>query len=125
MGNFASMESMQNSGWNFDISHSNDPTYWAECGTSTWYGYKYGYDIGSVYATLVGSGTATLNFGNCYSGGRVTVYLNGRDIAYAVAYTFEQEVTFDYSSGDILTIKEDPMAIIKLNSLKLSCADSK
>ena len=125
MGNFASMESMQKSGWIFDISHSNDPNYVLTCGTSTWYGYKYGVNIGSVSATLVGSGTATLKFENCYYNGRVTVDLNGNDIAYADAYPSEQEVTFKYSSGDILTIKEHPMAIIKLNSLKLSCADSK
>ena len=119
------MAVMEKNGWDFDITDSNDPKFTAECGTSAWYGYNYGPVIGSLTAIFVGSGKATLNFGNCYTAGRVTVYLNGRDIAYAVAYTFEQEVTFDYSSGDILTIKEHPMAIIKLNSLKLSCTNSK
>ena len=74
---------------------------------------------------FAGSGKATLNFGNCYHQDRVTVYLNKKDIGHADAWTFEKEITFDYSNGDILTLKEHPMAIIKLNSLKLSCADGK
>ena len=112
---------MKNSGWKFDVSHSKDLRYVGECGTSTWYGYKYGPAMGSVTAILVGSGKATLNFGNCYHGGSVAVYLNQKNIGHADAYTPNQEITFDYSHGDNLTIKESLMAIIKLNSLNFSC----
>ena len=117
---------MKKGGWNFDVSHQHTYYKYArECGTSTWYGFKYGYPIGSVTAIFAGSGKATLNFGNCYASGRVVVYLNEKDIGHADANTPKQEITFDYSKGDNLTIKEENMAIIKLNSLNLSCADSK
>ena len=116
---------MKNGGWKLDVSNSNDTKYAGQCGTSTWFGFKYGYPIGSVTAILIGSGKATLNFGNCYSHGRVVVYLNQNEIGHADAFMPEKEIAFDYSKKDVLTIKEKYMAIIKLNYLNLSCSDGK
>ena len=58
--------------------------------------------------------------GNCYQKGQVIVYLNNQEISRATAYESKKEVTFNYSKGDTLLIKEVNIGIIKLNSLDLS-----
>ena len=88
------------------------------CGSETWFGSQRNNAIGWVNATFVGSGTATLNFGNCWKEGNVWVYLNDKELSNVSNGTPTKEITFSYSESDILGIKEDN-AIIKLNSLKL------
>ena len=110
---------MQSNGWKIYTSHSSDAQYIEQCGSDTWFGYSYGYAIGSAKATFVGQGEATLTFGNCYHSGQVLVYLNDKKIAHANALVLGKEVTFNYSRRDDLMIKEVNTAIIKLNSLRI------
>ena len=116
---------MKKNGWVFDVTHSNDTRYAKQCGTASWFGYSYGSPIGSVTALLIGSGNATLSYGNCYGGGRVSVYLNGNEISHAFGNTPTKEIAFEYTNRDVLTIMEMYIGIIKLNYLHLSCFGGK
>ena len=111
---------MQKNGWKIEAANSMDTKYSKQCGNKTWFGYNYGSSIGSLSTRFHGNGTATLNFGNCYRRGLVIVYLNGIEISRAHRNTLKMETNFEYSKGDVLSIKEFDVAIIKLNSLKLS-----
>ena len=122
----SSVIEMKKNGWVFDVTNSNEERYRRECGKhQTWYGYSYGSAIGSVHVAFLGSGNATLNFGNCYRQGKVSVLLNGEEISQALANTPEKTITFRYTHRNILTLKELNTAIIKLNSLDFSCEDGK
>ena len=113
---------MRKNGWVFDVTNSNEDRYKNKCGKyQTWYGYSYGRDVGSIHVALLGSGIATLNYGNCYRQGLVKVLLNGKEISQASANTPETTVTFSYNHRSILTIKEINTAIITINSLRFFC----
>ena len=121
LSDFTSMPVMQRNGWIFDVAYSNMDRYAEQCSPSSWYGYSYGSKIGSVYVAFMGSGNATLNYGNCYNGGTVTVFLNENEIGHADGNNPVQAVSFEYSNRNVLMLKETNTAIIKLNSLKISC----
>ena len=74
-----------------------------------------------VSATFEGSGTATLDFGNCYTHGITRVYLNSKIIGSALPNTISVTTNIKYKPGDVLKITEEDMGIIKINSLKLTC----
>ena len=114
---------METNGWEIDMDKSSHATerYSETCNHRTFYGYKLNHRVGKVSATFKGFGNATLNFGNCYKAGYVAVSLNGHEIAKALANINKKEVQFEYSKGDILLIEEVNIAIVKLNSLTLSC----
>ena len=115
---------MENNGWSFDINSHESSTYIDTCGAhNTWYGYTYPGD-GTITATFTGSGTATLDYGNCFTdtnhNGKVNVHLNGNLIDVANTNTASKQIKFDFSPKDVLLLSET-VGIIKLNSLKLSC----
>ena len=110
---------MRENGWIINLTKENDPKYAGICGTKTWFGYEYGWPIGSIQTTFLQDGNAKLSFGNCYFLGHVSVVLNGKEISRAGANDVSKEVEFQYSKGDTLSIKEVDVAIIKLNSFVL------
>ena len=116
----SSAEAMKLNGWRINTKYSMNSKYRSRCGDETWYGYNYGYSVGSAQASFEGTGTAKLSYGNCYQKGQVLVYLNNEEISRATASESKKEVTFNYSKGDTLLIKEVNIGIIKLNSLDLS-----
>ena len=71
-----------------------------------------------------GTGKATLEFGNCYNEGQVTVLLDDNEIAKSKEGEFKSKVTFDVADGSTLTIKTDNKAIIRLFRLDLECGKS-
>ena len=115
---------MEVKGWLFDINYDipSDLPYdlLSACGGKAWYGFKHP-GIGKISATFAGMGTATLGYGNCYTGGQTNIFLNGRLIDAAERNTPSTQITFDFSPGDVLLINEDDTGIIKLNSLTLKC----
>jgi len=120
---FSTKAAMLASGWASNCAYDvgiNDPYGNAEkCQSSvSWAGFSQPGE-GTVWRTLSGSGTATLNYGNCHTGGTVTVYLNGVAISSAAASTMSQEVVFSFSDGALLQIKE-ATAIIKMNSFVIT-----
>ena len=71
-----------------------------------------------------GTGKATLEFGNCYKEGVVTILLDDNEIAKSKRGEFHSRVTFDVADGSTLTIKTDNKAIIRLFRLDLECGKS-
>ena len=117
---------METNGWETrDIRYSNTAD-WSDdnlrlCDKHTFYGYICGDHVGEVFAIFKGSGKATLSFGNCYNMGHVIVKLNDKQLSLATANTPKKEITFHYLKHDVLTIQKIGVAIIKLNSLDLTC----
>ena len=116
---------MENSGCSFDVEYHKPEQYKETCGTNnTWYGFsKRG--SGKITATFTGLGTATLDYGYCSKGHSylryVTVSLNGKEIDKATRSTASKQITFRFLATDVLLLKGTNGAIIKLNSLKLTC----
>ena len=88
------------------------------CGTASWYcsGSK---AEGSISAKFKSSGSATLDFGNCYKKGIVVVNLNGARKSAAKAKVPSKSINFEFVTGDELKIIEKEGGIINLNSFKV------
>ena len=117
----SSAKVMRRNGWKIDEPDNNNQHYKYQntCGGgNTWYGFGYGYSVGSARAKFQGTGRAKLSYGNCYFLGEVIVYLNNVEISRASASNSRKEVSFDYKRNDELHINET-MGIIKLNSIEL------
>ena len=71
-----------------------------------------------------GTGEATLEFGNCYKEGEITILLDDTEIAKSKRGEFKSKVSFNVTDGSILTIKTDDKAIIRLFRLDLECGKS-
>ena len=72
----------------------------------------------------MGKGRAKLNFGNCFSSGKVFVHLNGVLIASVFGNTPKKTVKFDFDLDSILKISEEG-GIIQFNELEvIQCKDS-
>ena len=114
---------MENKGWTLDTDNQFDK--WSHekarsCGDKTWYGFR-APGVGKISATFVGTGAATLDYGNCFNDGKVHVYLNGKLIDTALPNTPSKQITFHFNPRDVLSLDENPDGIIKLNSLNLHC----
>ena len=116
---------MENKGWSFDIMYHQYDPFKNQCGMNdTWYGFNHPGD-GKITATFTGSGTATLDYGNCLHLGEVNVYLNGTLIDVAHKNMPSKKITFDFSPYEVLSISETNGTIIKLNSLELASCKGK
>ena len=123
-----SRESMEENGWAFEnigreftrISNTRDD----QCGDETWYGWKSpsSNKSGRVSVTFAESGKATLAYGNCWGQETVDVYFNGTKIDAAGPNELEKKVSFDFLERTTLDIKTKGKAILKINSLEISCA---
>ena len=111
---------MKKGGWVVDGAPEHAYQYAEFCGgLKTFYGYKYASAVGFVKATFKGSGTGTLDFGNCYFTGVTKVYLNNSPIGIANSNEKSVVISFDYQKGDVLKITEEGIGILRINSLKL------
>ena len=119
---------MRDNGWTIDVSFSNNndwsDQYHGNCGNNTFYGYHGDSPVGMISATFKGSGNATVIFGNCYKNGSVVVLLNNNELERALQEKYKT-VSFNYTRGDVLTIKEVDTAIIKLYYFGISGCDGK
>ena len=123
-----SREVMEENGWAFEnigreftrISNTRDD----QCGDETWYGWKSpsSNKSGRVSVTFAESGKATLTYGNCWGQETVDVYFNDTKIDAAGANELDQKVSFNFMERTTLDIKTKGKAILKINSLKVSCA---
>jgi len=80
-----------------------------------WYAWKSGDAAGKMSTTLIAKGKGELNFGNCWSSGVVEVYLDGSKIASAGPGESEV-ISFNYTDGSKLEIREVNNAIIQINT---------
>ena len=121
----ANREIMLTNGWQMELS-TNIPT-WVQkitdkyCNANTFYGFIAGPKVGKVMATFKGSGSATLDFGNCATQGFTSVFLNKQYIAHAGPNTPSKLISFQYNPGSTLLLNEFCSGIIKINSLKVDC----
>ena len=63
--------------------------------------------VGVISRSMQGTGTATLTFGNCWNAGVVNVYLGSTLIATAQPNTNSETVTFDFTNGQLLELKDE------------------
>ena len=84
------------------------------CKNASWYGFVSGPPNLSISTVLNGYGVATLEYGNCFTKGRVVVYLNDVEISSA-GKNSEEKVEFAFHDQDVLKIVEENVAIIQYN----------
>ena len=81
----------------------------------------------TLSARFTGNGTANLKFSNCkpwrYTGGVVTVSLDGNVIQTSRRFGIDTHVNFEYSPGSILTVSTDSFSVVQLKSLELKCGN--
>ena len=108
---------MKAGGWIVDGAPEHDNIFAEYCeGFDTFWGYAYGPKVGYVEATFQGSGTAILDFGNCYFWGVANAYLNDVLIGSAASNNKSVVISFNYNRGDVLKITEEEAGILKINS---------
>ena len=115
---------MRSAGWILDVD-PDQTRYISYCGSSTFWGYKYGYPIGRISATFRGYGHGSISFGNCWTKGNTNVYLNNQLIGTAAANQKMAAAKFWYRPGDTLKLEEHNAGIILVNSLELFCEGKK
>ena len=117
---------MQTAGWNLGVEKwENDAPFVAsECRRgANWFGWSHSATVGTVSNPLRGGGEATLDFGNCWSGGEVGVYLSDEEVASAHNNTPSKVVTFAFQDGDVLKLRgEGPNSVITINDIKFRCS---
>ena len=120
---------MIQNGWQFDFTHDgsiisdNYKKVGQKCGKQAkWFGWSSHSHVGTLSATLKGSGEITLDFGNCWDAGNVKVYLDATLIAAAAAGSKSVSKTFSFTPGSVLKIKdEDGNAVVMINSIQFAC----
>ena len=90
---------------------------WNNC--QNWYGWGSYHEVGSIATTLIGSGRARLDFGNCYGFGTVKALLDGQEIGSADAFISHKVVEFNFNPGSVLRMSEYGEAVIQFNSLQI------
>ena len=114
---------MQSSGWSVSGPFNGINTLGGKnkCKSSHFHAYRNGNSVGVVSKIMHGSGSAKLEYGNCWDSGNVNVYLNGKKINSAPKYV-QKSVDFSFSDGDKLEVKdEDGNAVIQLIRLRITC----
>ena len=95
---------MENNGWFVDVQYHNTLNTFATCDETTFFGSKSNLDAAQVITKFRGTGGAKLDFGNCWSSGFVSVFLNNALIKMA-RRNGREVVKFNYRTGDVLAIK--------------------
>jgi len=119
---------MAEEGWTVDVG-SADTTHTevkAACAPNwLWFGWSSSTSVGTLSATLLGTGTATINFGNCWNQGIVRFYKNDQKLASAPVGRKSVTFQFDYTNGDVIKLKDEGAnSVISLNSLSFACRNS-
>ena len=87
----------------------------------------YGLPVGTLEKKFEGHGKAILKFKNCNNIGSIKIFLNKKPIQVEDELDYDakdlkwiQKAEFVYKSGDILVVKEEKGATIKISSLILA-----
>ena len=122
LSNISQSHALHLSGWKTDsiLNTGYESTCAGNTG-NTWYGGLPNAPVGSIWTTFQGTGMGTLSFGNCHpTRGHVKAFLNEKAIAEATPLQ-RKEISFGYSLGDVLKIREYNYAIWKLYSFSVEC----
>ena len=116
---------MKENGWQFDFSFNSDYLDFVgkKCGEQAkWYGWSSGYQVGTISATLQGTGQVTIDYGNCWDKGTVKLYMDDGVISTAAVGSRSVKKTISFSPGSVLKLKdEDDNSVISLNSVTFQC----
>ncbi|KAK3269610.1 hypothetical protein CYMTET_21957 [Cymbomonas tetramitiformis] len=127
INDFSSRAAMESNGWAFawdddyDFLALPDSTYCSGVASTSFCGFQHP-GAGAISLALSGAGSATIDFGNSWASGLVTLYMNGTQVAVAEGSTPSRVATFEFQSGDELVLVEDPMAVIVINHIDFSCS---
>ena len=127
-----SMDDMTSNGWSFssNIETGNWQSVYDRCGNDALIFWGKKEESGSVMATFSGTGSATLEYGNCGLQGTVTVYLNNNVIHTAAKNSknpkdpnnsFSNKIYFSFSPNDVLKLEDTDAGAIRIISLDLRC----
>ena len=116
-------------GWQFDFTHDgsilsdNYKNVGKKCGPQAkWYGWSAHSHVGTLSATLKGSGEVTINFGNCWDQGVVKVYLDANVVGIASVGEKSKQISVSFTPGSVLSFKDESgNAVIMLNSITFKC----
>lgn len=114
---------MIRNGWKIDLPYPEygDPySAYRTCGGDSFFGYPGAAQTGIMSAVFRKAGNASLTIGNCRDLGTIMVFLNEKQIKSISAET-KAMVNFAYQPRDVLELKANDDAIIKLYNLELSC----
>ena len=123
------MDLMAKNGWRFGNISTDEQTCMVQdvnalagCNSSpSWYGWGCESSSGVLSTTLKGSGIMSIQYGNCWEGGNVQIFVNNtlKDSASSHRY---KEVSFEYDEGTKVAIMDDSgNAAIKLISISFAC----
>ena len=103
--------------WNDQYVISPDSTYCQNVPSTSYCGFRYPGD-GMISYTFSYSGTATLEYGQSWDTGSVHIMKNDEEIDSRINRG-SSSTTFDFSSGDVLQIKELGNSVINIDKLSL------
>ena len=116
---------MKQNGWQFDFSYNTgDYNFVAtRCGLQAkWIGWSQATQVGTLSATLKGTGQVTVDFGNCWDAGTVKLYLDDNLISTAPVGSKSVVTTLSFTTDSVLKLRdEDGNSVIRLNSITFKC----
>jgi len=133
ISDLSSKQGMQSRGWVFSpglttmadpIGGHNSKGVFETCmnkSSAKVYGYVDGDAVGSIKTPqLSGSGTGSLEFGNCWRFGYVGVYKNGQTIATSSQQGRWKTTTFNFQDGDQLELRDEGgRSVIMIKAINL------
>merc|ERR1712232_577305 len=78
--------------------------------------------VGTISLSLKGSGTLTLDYGNAWGSGMVTLLMDGKILDVAHGQTPSKTVTLPFQDKEELVIQEDPTAVIVVNRISFQAS---
>ena len=102
-------------GWNSNHAFLKGGRVCENVPSTSYCGYRYP-GVGVVSYTFSASGTGTLIYGHSWRGGSIHVFLNDKEIG-SRSTRGRATVSFSFSAGDILQIKEFGESVINIHSL--------
>ena len=120
LNDLANQKIKPSSDWKTDCQEGvwEDSGHSVSNGCKNWFGWGNSNTVGSLSTTLKGNGRAELDFGNCFSRGKVKAYVDGYLIETANANEVSKKKQFQFDDGSELKIEED-IGIIQFNSLTM------
>ena len=112
---------MESKGWIFSWNDQyvfrpeQQKTFCSDVPLTSYCGFQFPGD-GEISYKFSSSGTANLTYGNSMNGGWIRIYLNNKEISSRNPKG-TSNVKFDYSEGDVLSIRETHNSIINIHSL--------
>jgi hypothetical protein len=123
---FNSKAGMEAAGWSFSSCSAGScfkpQGYGAGAGAVYW-GFDYPANMEMSY-TFQQSGTVAVKFGNTHTSGIVKLLLNGIVQKSANANTLNQFKQLSVQAGDILSLRDENIAVIAIHSLTFTCGEA-